>query len=47
MTLYPVTIQRKVRRKYNAVIEIDVSIDPKCFSGNFPKKVNLIAKVWK
>ena len=47
MTLYPVTIQIKVRRWYNAVTEIDVSVYPECYSGYFPKKVKLMAKVWK
>ena len=39
ITLYPVTILRKVRRWYNAVTEIYVSIDPEFLRGDFLKKV--------
>ena len=31
MILFPFAIQRKVRRWYNAVTEIDIFIDPECF----------------
>ena len=46
MTLYPVTIQRKLRRWYNAVTEIDVSVDPECFGGGFPKEVKSLVIIW-
>ena len=47
MTLFAVTIQRKVRRWFNTVTEIDVCIDPLCFDVSYRKKFHTIGKIWK